>query len=355
MQTSTTSRREFVRAGTAGLAAAAVLPSAARAAAPASQPSKLIWANLLHLGCNLWCDWDAQQPGEYAYANYRPDLRFDDGLWDDLLAAMVRAGLNMVIIDLADGVRYESHPEIAVTNAWSVHRLRGELARLRGMGLEPIPKLNFSATHDVWMKDYARQVSTEGYYRVCRDLIAEVGELFDKPRFFHLGMDEETAAYQAEYKYVVVRQHGLWWHDLLFYLEQVEKAGSRAWVWSDYLWRHPEEFFERMPRRVLQSNWYYGTKFDRTISAVDAYHQLEAHGYDQVPTASNHSSPESLALTVSYCTRHIPRERLLGFMQTPWRPTIEQYRKRHLEAIEQAGRVIRTAQTAPASRSADLG
>ena len=340
MQTSTTTRREALRAGAAAFAAS-VVPGALRAAAPASQPHKSIWAYLLHLGCNLWCDWDYAWPTGLEYANMTPNLRFDEKLWNEMLERMVDAGLNMVVIDLADGVRYESHPEIAVKNAWSVQRLREELARLRGMGLEPIPKLNFSATHDVWLKDYARQVSTKTYYAVCRDLIAEVAALFEKPRFFHLGMDEETAAHQASYQYAVVRQHDLWWHDFLFYVELVEKSGSRPWIWSDYVWNHPREFLERMPRRVLQSNWYYGTKFDRTVTAVDAYHQLEKHNYEQVPTASNHDSPDSLALTVEYCSRHIPRQRLLGFMQTPWRPTTEQYRKRHLDAIEQVKRAVR--------------
>ena len=102
----------------------------------------------------------------------------------------------MVVIDLGDGVRYESHPEIAVENASPVEQLREELARLRERGLEPIPKLNFSASHDIWLGPYSRQVSTEPYYAVCRDLIAEAIEIFDHPRLFHLGMDEELAHHQ---------------------------------------------------------------------------------------------------------------------------------------------------------------
>ena len=32
--------------------------------------------------------------------------------------------MNMVVIDLGDGVKYESHPEIAVKGAWSTTELR---------------------------------------------------------------------------------------------------------------------------------------------------------------------------------------------------------------------------------------
>ena len=42
----------------------------------------------------------------------------------------------MVVIDLGDAVKYESHPEIAVRNAWTVKRLKDELSKIREMGLE---------------------------------------------------------------------------------------------------------------------------------------------------------------------------------------------------------------------------
>jgi hypothetical protein len=56
----------------------------------------------------------------------------------------------------------------------------------------------------------------------------EVSDLFDKPRFFHLGMDEENAEDQKWLNHVVIRQHDLWWHDFYFFVDQVEKNGSRA-------------------------------------------------------------------------------------------------------------------------------
>ena len=45
-----------------------------------------------------------------------------------------------------------------------------------------------------------------GQEAASMDLIAEVSELFDGPRFFHIGMDEETFQHQRMYHYVVVRQ-----------------------------------------------------------------------------------------------------------------------------------------------------
>jgi len=297
----------------------------------------MIWACLVHVSYNMWGDRDAREWG-LDYVSATPHLRFDTKVWHALLRQMVDAGMNMVVIDLGDGVKYESHPEIAVSRAWTPKRLRRELAKVRKMGLEPIPKLNFSTCHDTWLGPYARCVSTDAYYAVCRDLIAEVIDLFDKPRLFHLGMDEETAQHQRHYEYVVIRQHDLWWHDLHFLLEQVEKGGVRPWVWSDYVWHHADEFFQRMPRSVLQSNWYYGASFSKQIAYVRAYLDLEAHGYDQVPAGSNWSAPENFGRTVAYCARHCDPARLKGFLQTVWKPTLEACHARHEQGIELAGR-----------------
>jgi hypothetical protein len=301
----------------------------------------MIWANLLHLSFNMWEDWDA--PG-HTFRSYRPELRFDDSLWHELIARMTDAGMNMVVIDLGDGVRYETHPEIAVQQAWSVGRLREEIARLRSAGLEPIPKLNFATTHDAWLGPYSRCVSTPEYYRVCNDLITEVAAIFDTPRFFHLGMDEENAHHQRDYRYVVIRQFDLYWHDFHFLRQAVERTGARPWIWSDYVWRHQDEFLRQVPTSVLQSNWYYDTRFDQEAPdkrmAPDAYVTLDTFGYDQIPTASSFSSPDNFRLTVDYCRRLAPN-RLFGFLQTPWRPTINEFRAQHLAAIEQVQDVIR--------------
>src|SRR5690349_6961526 len=142
--------------------------------APMPRTRPMIYANLLHLSYNMWGDWD--RPGAGKYWAARPYLRFGEKLWNELLEVMQKRKFNMVVIDLGDGVDYASHPEIAVKNAWSRDKLRTELAKMRQMGLEPIPKLNFSTCHDQWMGEYARMVSTPEYYKVCEDLIAEVAE-----------------------------------------------------------------------------------------------------------------------------------------------------------------------------------
>ena len=300
----------------------------------------MIWANLLHLSFNIWGD--REDPGNKGKPIVATAyLRFDEPLWNELLSRMAAAKCNMVLIDLGDAIQYQSHPEIAVQNAWSPDTLRKELTKMRAMGLEPIPKLNFSTAHDIWLGEYSRMVSTPQYYRVVQDLIKEVCELFDTPRFFHLGMDEETASHQRRFAYAVMRQHELWWHDLFLLVSAVENSGVRAWIWSDYVWHHPDLFYQQMPKSVLQSNWYYGSKFgdfqndEKSKTRVQAYLDLEAHGYDQVPTGSNYENDTNMEATVDFCSAHIAPERLKGFLMAPWHPTLATSREHHLGAIEQ--------------------
>lgn len=299
------------------------------------EKTEMLWTYLIHLGYNMWREKDAEKTLEYVNAS--DVLLLDKPTWDEILEHMTTSCINTVIIDLGEGVKYESHPEISVEGSWSIELLRKEIAKMRVMGLNPIPKLNFSATHDEWLGEYSRCVSSKKYYEVCSNLINEVIEIFDTPDYFHIGMDEETYSHQRYHNYTVIRKGDYWWKDLYFYVDAVEKKGVRSWVWSDYIWNHPEEYLRKMPKSVLQSNWFYG-EFERrdgnNEKYINAYLQLEESGFDQVPTGSNFTYSGNLPETVRYCMDNIDPGRLKGFMQTPWKPTVRERKYRHFEAIE---------------------
>ena len=333
------SRRSFLAAGAAATAAG-LAPRAFAAPAPGK-----IWGGLFHMGVNMWSDQPVDSWGPYTGEDLelvcqKDYLRFDEGVWQRLTAHMVEAGMNLIVIDLGEALKYASHPEIAVKGSWEIDRFRAELARLRKMGLEPIPKLNFSTAHDAWLKEYGRMVFTETYYKVCTDLVREVVEIFDKPRFFHLGYDEETHGHQRKYLYSVVRQGELWWHDFLFFVKTVESAGVRPWIWSDFYWHHPKEFMDRMPKSVLQSNWYYGDAFalddsNKQRPRVQAYIDLDKAGFDQIPTGSNWSNDVNFGATVKFCEEHLSKERLLGYLTAPWVFTLPKFEAKDMAAIDQ--------------------
>lgn len=331
-------RREFIR-NVAAIGAASTVPQFLFSSSPSSEKrsenssekKEMMWACLLHLSVNMWRD-------------YYTELQLDKALWDDALEKMAEAGMNTVVIDLGDGIKYESHPELAVKGAWTTEQLNKELVKMRHMGLEPIPKLNFSTYHDAWLGPYGKMVSSEKYYEVCRDLISEICYHFNKPALFHLGMDEEYEPNHLTYDSIVIRRNKQYWGDLYFLLGEVFKNGARPWVWQDYIRKYPDEFAKMMPRSVLQSNWYNRNDFNpETNISIKAYQMLESLKYDQVPGGSNYyeNTDSNFMNNVKFCTKNIADERLLGFIQSPWRFTVEENRTQILNAIELGGKAKR--------------
>ena len=184
------SRRDFISTA----AGAVVLGGCSSLGSIAKKPEPdFIWSYLAHFGINSWKDipLETQEPNmreSWLLRCCADHVRFSEKSWRRISAALAKAGCNQIVIDLAEIVQYPSHPELAVKGSWSVEKLRAELDRLRGMGFEVIPKMNFSATHDTWLKDYHRMVSTAKYYQVCEDLIKDAVERMPSQRLLPLSV-----------------------------------------------------------------------------------------------------------------------------------------------------------------------
>ena len=346
------SRRDFISAAVGAIAFGGC--SSVGSIAKKPEPD-FIWSYLAHFGVNSWKDipletQDPSLPARWLTRCCADHVRFSEKSWQRISAALAKAGCNQIVIDLAEIVQYPSHPELAVKGSWSVEKLRAELGRLRGMGIEVIPKMNFSATHDTWLKDYHRMVSTSKYYQVCEDLIKDVVEIFDHPRFFHLGYDEESYACQKKHLFAVCRQGDLWWHDFLWFVNVTEKAGCRPWIWSDYSWNHKDEFLKRMPRSVLQSNWHYDEWFDATKLASNRYIDLDRAGFDQIPAGSNFLCDTNFDGLVKFCDANCSKERIKGYMMAPWTRTFDIYEAKALEAVKQMDAAIKARRTGGEAR-----
>lgn len=305
-----------------------------------------LWIYLAHFGYNMWLEPRVDKNGVHNEAHYAfPDigasdtLLFDEQLWKETVVPKLQSsGCNAILLDIGEGLKYDTHPELAVKGSWDKNRFHDELERLRGLGFEVFPKLNFSAAHDQWLGEYSRMVSTGIYYRVVEDLIREVSELFDHPRFFHIGMDEEKMELHPNNIYFVARLGEQWWYDFHKIVAFTEQAGCRAWCWSDVGWNHPRAFRQNMSKEVLQSNWYYGSFCHPLDSEAETmyrfYHQLAEWGFDQIPTASNVAHADNLLRTVEYCKPAVAPENLVGYMQAPWLATVQASAKAFNESIE---------------------
>ena len=116
--------------------------------------NNLKWIQLVHLGSNLWNEEGNTKGRENrSTPQASPVFLFNRDCWNKHTEDLREAGVDTLIIDVAEALKYESHPEINVRDSWDHATMIKEIERLEGMGFELIPKLNFSACHDVWLKD----------------------------------------------------------------------------------------------------------------------------------------------------------------------------------------------------------
>ena len=304
-----------------------------------------IWSYTIQLGFNMWRDetsvpevdaeFQCQSSGHYQHT-----MLTDRETWRHVVDKLPSFGINMLVIDLGEGVQYKSHPELAVEGAWTVEELRAELTHVREIGLEPIPMLNFSSYHDAWLQVYSHQKGSKVYNRTVADLIDEVCEIFDYPRFFHLGLNEEHLLnpacprlwWQHDYKRegLAPRAPEEWWRDLHHYIACVEKNGARPWIYGDYYYDHPERWEENVPKScVISHGW-----FERILLGADgtypqrrtyeAYRDTFEMEYDQIPVSSDWTCQQNTSQQVfQYMECGYVNEHLLGFNVCPMQATVD--------------------------------
>ena len=125
--------------------------------------TELIKAMLVRTSNNFWEDCI---PPEDVLENYprvrtryfRPFFNCDMKVLQRILEKMSACGLNAVLFDVGDSVRYQSRPDVGLPDALTPKQYKEILSRCRDLGLEPFPKLNFSSCHDAWLGKYSRML-----------------------------------------------------------------------------------------------------------------------------------------------------------------------------------------------------
>lgn len=303
------------------------------------------WCLIMYLAGNCWNDSDKTPwcNGEI----FNTKLLTEKKAWREVVDMAAENGIDSLYINLANGIRYESHPEIAIEGAWTTDELKEELSYIYSKGLKAYPRLNFSAGHDVWLGIYSRMVSTPKYYEVVRDLIFEVCDLFNTPEMMAIEMDEENGLNQGRVQYACYRQRDLQWHDINYLCDCIRQKGVRPNIDADYYWSFPEEFLANVPRDVIISNWFYNNLyFDAarpkltdpwSTKRLESFKELTEAGYDLWLQGGSNESTFNFEHNVRYATENAVLDKIVGMAITGcWSPVNDSSKNYYFDAIYQA-------------------
>jgi hypothetical protein len=150
---------------------------------------------------------------------------FDLDLGIEIVDAMAGAGLNLLLIDCADGVKYESHPELARHYSQPMSVLERLVDRANQHSIEVVPVLNFAQSgvyqNNHWFRPHNELFDSQEYWKAAFEIIDELLEVTRPPRFFHIGMDED---HWRSYRQFVAAIEAL--------REGLRERGLRAVIWN---------------------------------------------------------------------------------------------------------------------------
>ena len=304
-----------------------------------------IWALYAKMCNNMWSDIQEDK------------IEFDEDFWRYIVDGAVKAGFNTIMLDVGDAVKFKSHPELAVEGSWEPEKMIAEVRRCRELGIELVPRINFSSAHNFWMKDWRRMTSSEPYYRFCRDVLKDIYEAFDGPSLIHFGYDEEVplCCQHEGLEYSVMRAGKLLTHDFRFLVDEIKKLGATPWCAHDLLWEHTEDYLRDIDPKenVIQSPWYYlglrkehftpipqfnddGTENEAYKKGIryreedpfmrnatdywfggEALKKLEL-GFKYMPMASNYISDHNIDDMLWYFKTNAPDEQIVGYFIANW-------------------------------------
>jgi hypothetical protein len=184
---------------------------------------------------------------------------FDLALGLELVDEMARAGLNLLLIDPKDAVRYPAHPELARPYTLPMETLVRLREHAEARGIEVALKLNFSQSelhrHNHWFRPHNDLFDIPEYWRLAFEVIDELLAAARPPRFFHIGMDEDHARSSRQYLAAIHTLH-----------DGLARRGLRTVIWNDSACGWPAAEIHKdksllaewgAPRDVVHVVWSY--------------------------------------------------------------------------------------------------
>ncbi len=282
--------------------------------------------------------------GERIQIAYDPLATKDINCFRTLVDLAKEEGYDAILVHPADALVYDSHPELALPGGWTKLELQNELDHARDLELLVFPMLNFSAAHDVWLGEYARMISTPDYYQVCGDLIDELCELFESPRYFHLGLNGENDWEQSQLDYAVVRGDRLMIHDMQFFMKHCRDHGAIPWLSSDFAIEHLACMEQAVPKDVLLSHTQASERGRACLSPSEkAFIETARLGYTgMMPTLSGYFNLDVPNQQMQMVKEHLAPECVFGFVADGYLRCEEKNRCRLMDEVVRSMRAFRS-------------
>jgi hypothetical protein len=244
----------------------------------------------------------------------------------EIVDAMAEVDMNLLVIDLADGVKYKSHPDLVRPYTVPMATLRKIARRAQKRGIEVVPKLNFAGSglnqHTHWLRPYHRPFDGKEFWRRAFLLIDEAIDACKPARYFHIGMDEDH------------------WHSLRQYAETINvlDQGIKARGLHTVMWKDCQDYSSaeackeksrasesKIAKDVIQVPWGYAR-----VKAEEV-RRLRRKGFEVWGAPGR--DPENLRGWRDALLRYGGT----GILVTQWIPCRPKNRTRLLAAIRELG------------------
>ena len=269
--------------------------------------------------------------------DWRRKYPFDLKLGMDLIDEMSRSGLNTLIVDCEDAIRFKSHPEIARSYTEPTGLLEKIFKHAAARNIEIIPKLNFSQSsfygHNEWMYPHNKWddkkdiFDSEEYWKIAFELIDDILEI-GQTKKFHIGMDEDND-----------RSHRLFKDAINILCAGLAKRNIRTIMWRDSRTDPRGEGFtekhnyaeSRIPKDIIPIIW----KYDEAGNPATIKHIIE-NGFELWGATGETASKD----VVSRWRKSLLKYGGRGLILTKWIPCHEINRKSLMDIIKQLGPLL---------------
>jgi len=188
---------------------------------------------ILRVGSNFYDKPEPLEPLDIEDGGYKTEVFFDKDTFEKIIDEAKGFGFDTVMLNLGEGIVYDSHPEIAIKGSMPKAEFKKYLDKIKALGMKIAPMLDFSAVRNAWMGEYCTTAGSLLYKDVCCDLLREVLELFEGPELCHLGFEAETYEKQSRNPVITKRRYETLYRDMNALFDICNEFGTRPIIWVD--------------------------------------------------------------------------------------------------------------------------